>query len=106
MFIKKLVLAIAVFAVAGSYAYANTFLVNCAAQNIDTQAIQDAIDAAEAAGGGIVQLPSGTCYIDDTLLVEGDSNGNAVLIRGAMPAVINMQTHDSPHHRVQGPEGR
>lgn len=38
----------------------------------DTDAIQAAIDAAEAAGGGVVFFPPGTYRINATLVVEGD----------------------------------
>jgi len=46
----------------------------CDGTTDDATAIQAAIDAAEAAGGGIVHIPSGkTCAIDSTLTVDGNS---------------------------------
>ena len=64
----------------------------------DTSAIQDAIDAAEAAGGGTIQLPLGTCRVT-TVTVSGNYIGfagkhrNATVLRGtANQAVIAVDT--------------
>jgi len=55
----------------------------------DTAAIQDAIDAAEANGGGLVLLPPGTYLVSDTLTVDnhgvriiGSGMWNTTLRRG------------------------
>ncbi len=73
-----------------SPAFGATYSVDCSLQGPDRQVIQDAIDSAELDGGGIVQLSAGDCEIDGTLNVNGDANGNAVMIRGAMRAVLTV----------------
>jgi hypothetical protein len=46
-----------------------------------TQAIQDAIDAAQAAGGGVVHLPAGIYRLDGDLVVTGSN----IILRGDGP---------------------
>ncbi len=51
-----------------------------------TAAIQAAIDAAEAAGGGIVRFPAGLFRVDGVLAVEA----SGVVLRGAGPAASRL----------------
>jgi len=56
----------------------------------DTTAIQDAIDAAEANGGGLVLLPPGTYLVSDTLIV--DNHGVRIIGSGMWNTTIKRTT--------------
>jgi hypothetical protein len=57
----------------------------------DTAAIQSAIDAAKADGGGTVWLPRGTYYITDRLLIDADN----LHLRGAGQGVAVLKPDDT-----------
>lgn len=54
----------------------------------DTAAIQDAVDAAVSAGGGIVFLPAGTYRITDTIYVNSTGDAAGIQVNG-----ITVQGH-------------
>jgi hypothetical protein len=65
----------------------------------DTVAIQNAIDAAEAAGGGVVFFPSGIYQIAGALQDTGRSNSQLVL------PILNYLTHESITIELRGEIG-
>lgn len=64
----------------------------------DAVAIQAAIDAAEAAGGGVVFFPEGTCKITAALTVDADN----VALRGTGRCSIIDQFTDATNHFTVG----
>ncbi len=57
--------------------------------HIDSRAIQESLDSAEAAGGGIVHLPAGTYLIDETIMLP-----NKVLLSGVGGTVFGRADLD------------
>ena len=69
--------------------------VACDGVTIDTPAIQRLIVAAHTAGGGIVQLPGGTCRVDTIHLNDG------VTLQGVGPGtILSFVAHSTTHNPV------
>ncbi|GGD88918.1 glycosyl hydrolase family 28-related protein [Paenibacillus nasutitermitis] len=78
----------------------------------DTTAIQNAINAAQSAGGGVVFFPKGTYKISSTLRVtahnvqlEGTGKGSVVFLNKSTDAVIHIgdttDMHNTTHNKVK-----
>lgn len=62
---------------------ATDFGVDWTGANDSTAAIQNAINAAAAQGGGIVQLPPGTMLIAGTINITGNTSSGGITLQGA-----------------------
>ena len=66
--------------------------VGCDASSDNTPTIQSALDRLQAAGGGVLRLPAGTCPINGTLQLRS----NTVLQGAGMAQTVLRYTHDYP----------
>ncbi|WP_083925269.1 DUF7594 domain-containing protein [Flexithrix dorotheae] len=67
--------------------------------------IVNAVDAANAAGGGVVFFPSGTYYIDPGTSEDGIELKEGVILRGETPAITDATNASfAPPSRLEFPE--